>query len=505
MSPLVNVRGLFGAKHASRSTSLCLLCVCAAGWAAPPASAGGVFNLKADGTGDHPTIQSAIDAADPGDEIVLEGGPVHYTGAGNKNLDFGGKNLILRSTDPADPAVVASTIIDCEFDGRGFHFHSGETRDALVDGLTIIHGRDQSIFGDGGGMIIAGASPTIRRCIIAHCDVNDTGGGLLLSQSDSLLERCTIEDNVADSGAGGIGWYSGSAEIRNCIVRRNRGGVAAGVFLRHLTTARVIGCLIVENGAKGYPSRNGGGMRLNGQNSPKMEVEIRNCTFANNHAEYGGGGLSIYYHQEVKVKNCIFWGNTARFGPQICMDDNPHPTNPVDLWIDYCNVQDGEDEVYEGERNRVLYLSKNIDRSPHFGAGYHLYPYSQCVDAGWAWFEPDPGETDLAGNPRILDGDSDGTAVVDFGAFEFTGICDGPDFDGDGTPDVCDTDIDADSRRNVDDVCPYTPLGTGPWMHSVAPLATSISTATPTWTTSRESSRRSPERLSARSSAPRRS
>lgn len=37
--------------------------------------------------------------------------------------------------------------------------------------------------------------------------------------------------------------------------------------------------------------------------------------------------------------------------------------------------------------------------------------------------------------------------------------CEGPDFDGDGAEDNCDTDIDNDGIRNADDVCDFTPLG----------------------------------------------
>jgi len=33
------------------------------------------------------------------------------------------------------------------------------------------------------------------------------------------------------------------------------------------------------------------------------------------------------------------------------------------------------------------------------------------------------------------------------------------DFDGDGTPDVCDRDIDNDGIPNVPDVCDFTPPG----------------------------------------------
>ena len=71
---------------------------------------------------EYPTIQAAIDAADPnnGDEVIIADGT--YTGAGNKDLDFAGKAITVRSAS-GNPALC---IIDCEHDGRGFYFHSGE-------------------------------------------------------------------------------------------------------------------------------------------------------------------------------------------------------------------------------------------------------------------------------------------------------------------------------------------------------------------------------------------
>ena len=43
--------------------------------------------------------------------------------------------------------------------------------------------------------------------------------------------------------------------------------------------------------------------------------------------------------------------------------------------------------------------------------------------------------------------------------YEFQGTCEGDDFDGDGTPDICDHDIDGDGIPNVIDVCDDTPQG----------------------------------------------
>lgn len=69
---------------------------------------------------DYGTIQEGINAAVNGDTVVIA--PGTYTGSSNKNLDFGGRAITVRSTDPNDASVVAATIIDCQYSGRGFFF-----------------------------------------------------------------------------------------------------------------------------------------------------------------------------------------------------------------------------------------------------------------------------------------------------------------------------------------------------------------------------------------------
>ena len=57
---------------------------------------------------------------------------------------------------------------------------------------------------------------------------------------------------------------------------------------------------------------------------------------------------------------------------------------------------------------------------------YHLLPGSPCIDAGSNDVDnPDTPEietlpdTDIAGLPRVIDGDLDGAATVDIGAYEY--------------------------------------------------------------------------------------
>ena len=81
------------------------------------------------------TIQAGIDASVNGDAVIVADGT--YMGVGNKNLDYGGRLITLQSENGA-----ATCIIDCEAEGRGFHFRqTGVEMEALcavsVAALTV--------------------------------------------------------------------------------------------------------------------------------------------------------------------------------------------------------------------------------------------------------------------------------------------------------------------------------------------------------------------------------
>ena len=159
-------------------------------------------SAEADGTytNPFPSIATGIAQATNGMRVLLF--PGVYTGVANKNLDFGGKSIGVKGL-----AGASHTIIDCEGAGRGFYFHSGETRNAVVEGITIRNG--VSAEEPGGGILCQSSSPTIRHCLIVSNQVSSsswssdaTGGGIGCVYGAPLITNCTVAYNSARWGEG---------------------------------------------------------------------------------------------------------------------------------------------------------------------------------------------------------------------------------------------------------------------------------------------------------------
>jgi hypothetical protein len=112
------------------------------------------------------TIQAAIDASVNADVVLVADGV--YTGIGNRDIEFLGKLLTVRSVNGPEHCI-----IDCqgtpEDTHRGFHFHNSETAAAVLDGFTIQSGYappEPESLNSGGGILCEHANPTIRNCIL---------------------------------------------------------------------------------------------------------------------------------------------------------------------------------------------------------------------------------------------------------------------------------------------------------------------------------------------------
>jgi len=274
--------------------------------------------VKPDGTGDYPTIQTAIDAAINGDIVELQTGT--YTGDGNRNIYFLGKAITVRGAtgNPND------VIIDCqgtqEDPHRGFNFVNGEDANSILECLTITNGYSpqEDIEGClryvGGAVFCKNSDPTIDNCVFNNNFALNYGGAVYSYNSNPTLNNCFATGNYASTGGGGLYNYYSSPMIQNCVISDNstgRSGASRGGGICNLYSEPVITDCIINNNTAYY---NGGGIHNLSSN-----LTISNCDITNNSAIYDAGGWDgsrgggIHHESgNLVINNCRINSNTVK-------------------------------------------------------------------------------------------------------------------------------------------------------------------------------------------------
>ncbi|MBN2590684.1 MAG: hypothetical protein JXA96_12545 [Sedimentisphaerales bacterium] len=262
-----------------------------------------------DGPADFSNIQAAIDDANDGDTIIVK--PGTYTGDGNRDIDFKGKAIIVKSQNGPN-----TSIIDCQASKdeyhRGFYFNNNEDANSILQGFTIKNGYTSG----GGGINCYRCSPKIMDCIITKNTAYEGGGISVSSFSNSTVINCIISDNYAYISGGGV--YSSGYNMSNTIFKN---------------------CIISGNNAGDY----GGGIYTNGNST------FSNCTIWGNISGRGGGGVTTSGGDSliVNFSNCIIWKNINRNnrGNQIYWKSGGL-SGVVYINARYCSIQNGPDDIY---------------------------------------------------------------------------------------------------------------------------------------------------------------
>ncbi|MHC4743404.1 MAG: LamG-like jellyroll fold domain-containing protein, partial [Planctomycetota bacterium] len=280
---------------------------------------------------EYSTIQGAIDDASGGDTVIVA--PGRYTGDGNRDIEFLGKAITVRSVDPNDPCVVAGTIIDCN--GSNTERHRGFNLNCFggLCGFTITNGYAL----EGGGIRSGCFMTTISKCIIrGNAAVND-GGGIYLGEG-GVIEDCLITGNRARLLGGGIGCRRDIVTISNCVITGNKADFG------------------------------GGGI---GKMHSSSELVIRNCTIADNYASHKGGGIYSWEKLQLTITNSIIWNNEAGdCDYQLALDAAPlGDTSKV--WISYSDIEGGCQHSCMDGHVSLYCLGGNIDLEPDFAEAGH--------------------------------------------------------------------------------------------------------------------------------------
>ncbi|MCP4712722.1 MAG: hypothetical protein GY869_29190, partial [Planctomycetes bacterium] len=92
----------------------------------------------------------------------------------------------------------------------------------------------------------------------------------------------------------------------------------------------------------------------------------------------------------------------------------------ITVRVAYSAVKEGSNGVYTGDNNNLHWQQGNIESEPDFAfdKDYHLMKDSLCIDTGTNSPLFGLPTTDAQGNPRILDGNTDGYYAPDMGVYE---------------------------------------------------------------------------------------
>ncbi len=386
---------------------------------------------------DQPTIQAAIGAAVHGDTVLVA--PGTYV----ENLNFLGKAITVASE--GGPAV---TVIDGGRAGVVVTFGSGEGRAAVLRGFTVTNGGGFW----GSGIAVSNASPTIEANVISGntgCDgvgVNVSFGSPRIANNEisgnvrttcsggvggagikvggasvAVIEGNIIADNRLSGGnGGGISLFAAGAPLirNNVIVRNSVSGVSPAAEGGGIWIVNQSDALIVQNLIAGNSAGEGGGVYWlvpSGARGPRLV----NNTIADNLATVAGRGSAVFADgfdvNAALINNVLVApaGQTALY----CGNFND-PNAPV---IRFNDVFAGGGSAYGGICADQTGVNGNRSADPLFvapGTGdYRLLAGSPAVDAGDSAAADVPA-TDLDGDSRVVDGDSDGVGVVDMGAWE---------------------------------------------------------------------------------------
>ena len=168
------------------------------------------------------SISYAMGRASSGHRIIIL--PGTYTGSSNRDVSFGGKNLMVTGLQGQEE----STIIDCQSSGRAFLIQNGETN-VVIRSLTVQNGYSGS-------------------------------GGAIYTESPLLVTHSIFQSN--SSSYGSAIWASSTLRVEHSLLNGNGGGYQNVGSTIHSSGGHVslLNCTIIGDRSNPYSAL----VRLNG-------------------------------------------------------------------------------------------------------------------------------------------------------------------------------------------------------------------------------------------------
>ena len=335
------------------------------------------------------------------------------------------------------------------YTGGALTFYSADDGAVIADSVFT----GNSAFGGSGGAlyVYAGGGVTLANLEVRSNACEGAGGGTFLQAGEpTTIDGVRMIDNVAsDTGGGMYANINGGGTVLDATFANNRvaEGDGGGLWLVGGGPFTVQRSTFSGNVIHGADAQGGGLLLSSGEQS-----HVENVTFSANQSEYRGGGF--YVAGSVTAYSTTFSDNAAAEGGALYNGSQLRISNTIlaaTISGDNCagnQVESGNRNIdtdgscaldgpsdQEGVDPQLGPLADNGGPSPT----HALTPGSPAIDNGNPAVCP---STDQRGIARPADGNGDGDARCDIGAYEYFDQCPGdpnkvdPGACGCGNPDA---------------------------------------------------------------------
>jgi predicted outer membrane repeat protein len=241
----------------------------------------------------------------------------------------------------------------------------------------------------GGGLADIGGNPILYNITFHNNHASNTGGGIYSADSLSNLNQVTFSNNTADQTGGAISIQS-------------TGSDDSQMSVADLTNVTFSGNSALQQGGAIYIWFS--------------EVNLTNITLSDNSAA-SGGGVYLDGYQLLQLRNVIL-GNSSSGGD--CVKAASSPINATHSLLESTGAN--ACGLVNGVNGNLVGFDPLLDSLDDNGGDtrtHALLPGSPAIDAGTNTGCP---ATDQRGEPRPQDGDGDGLAICDIGAYEYVNL-----------------------------------------------------------------------------------
>ncbi|MDP6460385.1 MAG: hypothetical protein QGH59_01305, partial [Gemmatimonadota bacterium] len=199
---------------------------------------------------DFAVINNAVNAAAPGDSILLagNGGSTYFTGGSTLEIDF---DLTIQGGWRADfavrdPSLYISVVRDETIGSTRPLVRVTGPCSVVLDGFRILGGET--------GIESTDADLTVRDCVTEdqrNTDFTTPGGGLRVSGGTLMMERTTVRDAYAVGGGAGMSLTGlASATLSDCSIVGNHSALAgAGILATSVASLTLSGTTVARDSA----------------------------------------------------------------------------------------------------------------------------------------------------------------------------------------------------------------------------------------------------------------